>query len=91
MKKNKNDFISAAPHATVTTGEVIKTLRELKGWMQKDLAKRCGILVTNLSLLENNRIDIGKHRAEQLAKAFKIHPAIIMFPEYEGMEIKKAA
>ena len=72
MKKNKSDFISAASHATVTTGEVIKTLRDLKGWTQKDLANRCGISVTNLSLLENDRIDIGKRRAEQLAKAFKI-------------------
>ena len=91
MRKSKNDFIPAAPHATLTTGEVIRMLRELKGWTQKDLAKRCGISVTNLSLLENDRIDIGKRRAEQLAKAFKIHPAIIMFPEYEGLEIKKAA
>ena len=27
---------------------------------------------------ENGRIDIGKKRAKQLAKAFDIHPAIIM-------------
>ncbi|MBP9698985.1 MAG: helix-turn-helix transcriptional regulator, partial [Elusimicrobia bacterium] len=39
---------------------------------------------TNLSLLENGRVDIGKHRAEQLAKAFGVHPAVIMFPEYES-------
>jgi len=29
--------------------------------------------------------------AEQLAKAFAVHPAIIMFPEYEALEIKRAA
>jgi hypothetical protein len=34
---------------------------------------------------------IGKKRAEQLAKSFDIHPAIIMFPEYEAKEIEKAA
>ncbi|MCB4756316.1 MAG: helix-turn-helix domain-containing protein [Elusimicrobia bacterium] len=55
------------------------------------MAKRSGITPTNLSLLENGKIDIGKRRAEQLAKAFDVHPATIMFPEYESQEIKKAA
>jgi hypothetical protein len=50
-----------------------------------------GISATNLSLLENDRIDIGKKRVEQLAKAFDVHPAIIMFPEYEAKEIAKVA
>lgn len=87
----KQEFITAEAHASLTTGEVIQMLRELKGWSQKELAKRCGISVTNLSLLENAKINIGKRRAEQLAKAFNVHPAIIMFPEYEPLEIGKAA
>lgn len=36
-------------------------------------------------------MDIGKKRAEQLAKAFGVHPAIIMFPEYESDLIGKAS
>jgi transcriptional regulator with XRE-family HTH domain len=66
-------------------------LRELKGWTQQELAKRSGISAPNISLLENERVDIGKRRAEQLAKAFDVHPAIIMFPEYEADEIGSAA
>jgi transcriptional regulator with XRE-family HTH domain len=88
---NKNDFRPAEQHAVLTTGEVIKMLRELKEWTQEELAKRCKINATNISLLENNKIEIGKKRAEQLAHAFRVHPAIIMFPEYESEEIKKAA
>ncbi|MDA8173091.1 MAG: helix-turn-helix transcriptional regulator [Nitrospiraceae bacterium] len=65
--------------------------RELKGWTQAELAKRCGISATNTSLLENGKVEIGKRRAEQIAKAFGVHPAIIMFPEYEGNGIKKNA
>lgn len=87
----KSDFVIAKPHAKLTTGEVIGMLRELKGWTQAELAKRCGISPTNISLLENDKVEIGKRRAEQLAKAFKVHPAIIMFPEYESREIEKAA
>ena len=37
------------------------------------------------------KVEIGKRRAEQLAKTFDVHPAIIMFPEYEAKEIEKAA
>ena len=91
MAKKSNDFISAGSYSDLSTGEVISMLRELKGWTQKKLAKRSGINEANLSLLENDRIDIGKRRAEQLAKAFAVHPALIMFPEYESREIRKAA
>ncbi|OGW85650.1 MAG: hypothetical protein A3C35_02140 [Omnitrophica bacterium RIFCSPHIGHO2_02_FULL_46_11] len=92
MRKDKrSQFVSARPHAALTTGEVIRMLRELKGWTQEDLAERSRITATNISLLESGKIDIGKKRAEQLAGAFKVHPAIIMFPEYEAEEILKAA
>lgn len=91
MRYRKAEFVSARPHMMLTTGEVIRMLRDLKGWTQAELAKRCGITMTNISLLENDKVEIGKRRAEQIAKAFGIHPAIIMFPEYEGSEIKKVA
>ena len=40
---------------------------------------------------KNDDVDIGKKRAEQLAHAFGVHPAIIMFPEYEAELIQKVA
>jgi transcriptional regulator with XRE-family HTH domain len=91
MKRKRNEFVAAQPHAPLSTGEVIRMLRELKGWTQLELARLSGISTTNLSLLENGKVDIGKKRAEQLAKAFNVHPATIMFPEYEAKEIGKAA
>lgn len=91
MKIDKKDFTPARQHIRVTTGEVINILREKKGWTQEELARRSGISPTNLSMLENDRVDIGKKRAEQLARAFGVHPAIIMFPEYESADIRKAA
>lgn len=92
MKVRKgSEFIPAKAHAKLTTGEVIKMLRELKGWTQVELTRHSGISATNISLLENDKVDIGKKRAEQLAKAFAVHPAIIMFPEYEARAIQNAA
>jgi transcriptional regulator with XRE-family HTH domain len=89
--KITDEFIAATPHATLTTGEVLRMLRELKGWTQEQLAEQSGLNAKNISLLENGRIDIGKKRALQLAKAFGVHPAIIMFPEYESGLINNAA
>ena len=52
MKSSRrSEFVAAKPHATLTTGEVIRMLRELKGWTQVELARRCRITATNISLL----------------------------------------
>ena len=91
MKIKKSDFSPAKQHTLLTTGEVIKMLREAKGWTQEELAKYCSINAKNISMLENNKLEIGKKRALQLATAFKVHPAIIMFPEYEAQEIQNIA
>lgn len=92
MKSDINrDFITAERHASLTTGEVLRMLRELKGWTQKELSKRSRIQISNISLLENGKIEIGKKRVLQLAKALGVHPAIIMFPEYEEEEIRVAS
>jgi transcriptional regulator with XRE-family HTH domain len=91
VKFNKDDFVPARRRIALTTGEVIRILRELMGWTQRELAERSGINEKNISLLEHDKIEIGRKRAEQLARAFNIHPAIIMFPGYGSMEVNKAA
>ena len=88
MKKN---FTPAQKHISLTTGDVIRMLRELKGWTQEKLAALSGVNAKNLSLLENNKVDIGKKRAVKIANAFGIHPSIIMFPEYEADLIQMVA
>jgi transcriptional regulator with XRE-family HTH domain len=89
--RNSKEFVPAKRHVALTTGEAIRMLRELKGWTQAELAKRSGISTTNISLLENAKVEIGKKRAEQIARALGVHPAIIMFPEYERVGIKQVA
>ena len=79
--RRQNEFVPAKPHAKVTTGEVIRMLHELKGWTQAELANRSGINAINISSLENNKVEIGKKRVEQIAKAFSVHPAIIISPK----------
>jgi len=86
MGKKTNGFVLEKKRNILTTGRTIALLRELKGWTQKELARRSRISATNISLLENGKVEIGKKRAVMLAKAFKIHPAVIMFPEYVPTE-----
>ena len=63
----------------------------LKGQTQNELPSRSSITATSVSLLENDHVEIGKTAGLQLAEAFGIHPAIIMFPEYESEAIRRAA
>lgn len=90
-KQTTTSFAPARSRVHLEPGEVIRMLRELKGWTQAELAQRSGVSTSNLSLLENGRVEIGRKRAEMLAKAFDVHPAIIMFPAYESEAISHAA
>lgn len=85
------DFVPAKRHIKLSSGDMIRNLREMMEWTQAELAKRSGISVTNISLLENDRVEIGRKRALALAKAFNIHPGTIMFPGWEAADVKLAA
>lgn len=83
MKKNRSELVGAAETILITPGEMIRELRELKGWSQLDLAAETGISQTNISAIENGRVELGKARAIIFAKALSVHPAAIMFSDYD--------
>lgn len=66
-----------APH------EMLKTLRELQCLSQNQLAELTGISQSNLSALESGARKIGRERAITLAKALKVHPAVILFSDFD--------
>jgi transcriptional regulator with XRE-family HTH domain len=80
---SKKDFNIAGATILMTPGEMVKTLRELKGWSQLELSEQTGISQANISAIENGRVEIGKHRAITFAEAFRVHPASIMFADYD--------
>ena len=43
----------------------------------------CMISQANISAIENGRVDIGKQRANVFAEALNVHPASIMFADYD--------
>jgi DNA-binding XRE family transcriptional regulator len=79
----KKDLNVAGSTIFMTPGEMVKTLRELKGWLQLEPSEQAGISQANISAIENGRVEIGKHRAITFAEAFRVHPASIMFADFD--------
>lgn len=83
MKTKKEDLVLAGSSILISPGEMVRELRSLKELSQLDLAFITGISQTNISAIENGRLQIGKERAITLARALNVHPASIMFADYE--------
>lgn len=83
VKIDKREFTKAKMHVAVTPGEAIKMIRELQGISQNDLAAMTGITQSNISALENGSRQLGRDRAITLAKALHVHPAVLLFPDYQ--------
>ena len=83
MKKlNKKDFTLNNDPISVSPGEMLSTLRTLQELTQTELGELTGMSQANISNMESGRQQIGRERALVLAKALKVHPAVIMFPNY---------
>lgn len=80
---NKEDFKKASVHCSLTPGEALRAIRELQGLSQKGLSAITGISQPNLSALENNTRQFGRERALILAKALRVHPAVLLFPDFD--------
>jgi transcriptional regulator with XRE-family HTH domain len=84
MKRlNKKDFALNNDPIRVAPGEMLATLRTLQELTQSQLAKIAGMSQANISNMESGRQQIGRERALVLAKALKVHPSVIMFPNYQ--------
>lgn len=80
-----SEYRRAEKQIEVTPGESVKTLRELQGMSQNDLASESGVSQSTVSAIERNRISLDVERAQQLARVLKCHPAVLVFP---GWDIK---
>ncbi len=83
----KKDFVPARIRVKITPGEMLRTLRELQGLSQKDLAQLTGISQSNLSALETGTRKVGRERALVLARVLKVHPAVLLFPDFDIRQV----
>jgi transcriptional regulator with XRE-family HTH domain len=82
MPFSKKDFVKAKVHQPVSPGEALKIIRELQELSQNELANLTGISQSNISAMESGTRQMGRERALVLAKALHVHPAVLLFPDF---------
>jgi len=78
-----SDYRKARRHIEVTVGESVRIIRELQELSQNQLAESSGIPQSTISAIERNRVNLGIARAKVLARALKVHPAVLVFPSWD--------
>lgn len=63
-----------------TPGKVVRGFRRNFKLTQQELAQVTGIAETNLSAIENDKVELGVRRAVLIAAAFGVDPSLILFP-----------
>ncbi len=79
----KGDFSKAKKHVSLTQGEMLKILREKNEFSQNELAEITGLTQSTISSIENGRVSLGIERAKVLARALRVHPAVLAFPDWD--------
>jgi transcriptional regulator with XRE-family HTH domain len=78
-----SDYRRARRRIEVTVGESVRIIRELQELSQNQLAQLTGIPQSTISAVERDRINLGVERAKVLARALKVHPAVLVFPSWD--------
>jgi len=83
-------FRPSKSRAKLSTGEMLRIIRDKNQLSQAQLAKLAGLTQATISSIENGRINIGIERAKVLAKALHVHPAVLAFPDWESTDNEAA-
>ncbi|MEN8162717.1 MAG: helix-turn-helix transcriptional regulator [Acidobacteriota bacterium] len=76
----KSEYRRACKRIDVSVGESVRIIRELQELSQNQLAELTGIPQSTISAIERSRVNLGVERAKVLARALKVHPAVLVFP-----------
>jgi transcriptional regulator with XRE-family HTH domain len=82
-KKSKGEVFSPAKRrGHLTPGRALKIVRELQEMTQNELASKSGVDQSVISALEHGRVQLGVERAKKLARALRVHPAVLVFADW---------
>ena len=87
---NRNMFRRARKTIDVSVGESVRIIRELQEMSQNGLAELTAISQSTISAIENDRVKLGVERAKVIARALRVHPAVLLFPGWD-VETESAA
>ncbi len=84
LKKAKPiGYVPARTRVELKPGDSVRVARELQEMTQAELAKASGIPQPTISSIESGRITLGADRAEKLARALRVHPAVLLWPQWD--------
>lgn len=84
----RSEYKKARRTVVVSMGESVRILRELQELSQNELAALTGIAQSTISAIENDKVRLGVERAKVIARALRVHPAVIVFP---GWDVEREA
>ena len=79
-REREQDLKPSKEYARLSTGKMLRLTREFAGLTQSQLAKASCIPQPAISALENDREELGRERAQRLARVMNVHPGSLMFP-----------
>lgn len=91
-KSKKVAYVPARTRVILSPGDSVRIARELQELSQAELAAASGIPQGTISSIERGRVTLGAERAEKLARALHVHPAVLLWPNWDtAVESKRAA
>jgi ribosome-binding protein aMBF1 (putative translation factor) len=91
-KDTSRAYVPARMRVALTPGDAVRVARELQEMTQAELAAVSGVPQPTISSIESGRATLGAERAERLARALKVHPAVLLWPNWDAdAEAKRVA
>ena len=90
-KAKPSEYVPARVRVALTPGDSVRIARELQEMTQAELAEASGIPQPTISSIESGRATLGAERAEKLARALGIHPAVLLWPNWDTDAAAKRA
>jgi transcriptional regulator with XRE-family HTH domain len=82
-RKEVRELSPARLRMKLSPGDMLRTMRELQELTQGELSTASGVSQPAISAIENGTEALGVDRARRLAKALSVHPAVLLFPDWE--------
>ena len=77
-------FVRSRVRVKLTPAEMVRLLREKNEFTQVELARQTKLTQATISSIESGRVKLGVERAKALARALKVHPAVLVFAGWDS-------
>lgn len=92
VRASSSEYVPARTRVVLKPGDAVRVTRELQEMSQAELAQASGLTQPTISSIESGRATLGADRAEKLARALKVHPAVLLWPSWDvAAEASRAA